>query len=211
MAVASRMNPPARLGLIEYKVMKLLFDFFPILLFFVTFKLHDDPKEGILAATAVIIVATMIQVGISWFRHRRVEKLHLITLILVIVFGGITLILEDEIFIKWKVSVVNWLFGTAFLVSEFIGKKSLIRRLMDKKVSLPNPVWTRLNLMWTAFFVLMGFLNLYVIYNFDTEAWVNFKFYGQLGLTFLFVIGQGVYLMRHIKPDNEDEDAEENN
>lgn len=203
--------PPARLGLIEYKVMKLLFDFFPILLFFVTFKLHDDPKEGILAATAVIIVATMIQVGISWFRHRRVEKLHLITLILVIVFGGITLILEDEIFIKWKVSVVNWLFGTAFLVSEFIGKKSLIRRLMDKKVSLPNPVWTRLNLMWTAFFVLMGFLNLYVIYNFDTEAWVNFKFYGQLGLTFLFVIGQGVYLMRHIKPDNEDEDAEENN
>lgn len=201
-------DPPAASGTDRIKVMKLLFDFFPILLFFITFKLHDDPKEGILAATAVIIVATLIQVSISWFRNRRIEKLHLITLILVIVFGGITLILEDEIFIKWKVSVVNWLFGAAFLASEFFGKKSFIRRLMDQNVSLPDPVWTRLNLMWTTFFILMGFLNLYVIYNFDTEAWVNFKFYGQLGLTFLFVIGQGFYLMRHIKPD--DGDAEEN-
>ena len=154
--------------------------------------------------------ATIVQVGISWFRHRKIEKLHLITLILVVVFGGITLILKDEIFIKWKVSVVNWLFAMAFFASQFFGKKSFIRRLMEKNVSLPDPVWTRLNLLWSAFFALMGFLNLYVIYNFDTDTWVNFKLYGQLGLTFLFVIGQGFYLMRHIKPDDDD-DAEENN
>ena len=184
--------------------MKLLFDFFPILLFFITFKLHDKPKEGILAATAVLIIATLVQVGITWFRNRKIEKLHLITLVLVVVFGGITLILEKEIFIQWKVSVVNWLFALAFLGSQFFGKKNFIRRLMDKNVSLPDAVWTRLNSSWILFFTAMGFANLYVIYNFDTEAWVNFKFYGQLGLTFLFVIGQGFYLMRHIKPEEDD-------
>ena len=188
--------------------MKLLFDFFPILLFFVTFKLHDDPKKGILAATAVIIVATIIQVGISWLKHRKVEKLHLITLILVVVFGSVTLILEDEIYIKWKVSVVNWLFAAAFSASEFFGKKNFIRRLMDKNVTLPDSIWTRLNFMWGAFFGMMGFVNLYVIYNFDTDAWVNFKLYGQLGLTLVFMVGQGFYLMRHIKP--EEDEAEEN-
>ena len=188
--------------------MKLLYDFFPILLFFATFKLHDDPKEGILAATAVIIIATIVQVAISWFRHRRIEKLHVITLVLVIVFGGITLLLEDEIFIKWKVSVVNWLSALAFLGSQFFGQKNFIRRLMDKNVSLPNVIWTKLNLSWISFFTAMGFINLYIIYNFDTDAWVNFKFYGQLGPTLLFVIGQGLYLMRHIKSD--EDDAEEN-
>jgi intracellular septation protein len=96
--------------------MKLLFDFFPVILFFATFKLHDDPQQGILAATGVIIVATAVQVAFSWFRHRRVEKMHLITLALVVVFGGATLWLEDEMFIKWKPTVVNWLFAVAFLV-----------------------------------------------------------------------------------------------
>ena len=136
--------------------MKLLFDFFPILLFFITFKQYEDPKEGILAATAVIIIATIVQVGISWYRHRKVEKLHLITLILVVIFGGITLILENEIFIKWKPTVVNWLFAAVFFGSEFIGKKSLIRRLMEKNIDLPAMIWTRLNFSWVAFFAVMG-------------------------------------------------------
>lgn len=191
--------------------MKLLFDFFPILLFFITFKLHDDAKEGILAATAVIIVASTLQVLISWLWRRKIEKMHLITLVLVIVFGGITLILEDEIFIKWKVSVVNWLFAAAFLGSEFFGKKNFIRRMMESSVSLPPATWTRLNLSWVSFFTVMGLINWYVIYNFDTNTWVNFKLYGQLGLTFLFVIAQGFFLMRHIGPqdDKEPEDDEE--
>jgi intracellular septation protein len=118
--------------------MKLLFDFFPVILFFATFKLHDDPQQGILAATGVIIVATAVQVAFSWFRHRRVEKMHLITLALVVVFGGATLWLEDEMFIKWKPTVVNWLFAVAFLASELIGDKNLVRRIMESNVDLPG-------------------------------------------------------------------------
>ena len=185
---------------------KLLFDFFPVVLFFVTYKMYDDPQEGFLAATAVIIVATCVQVGISWFRHRRVEKMHLITLAVVVAFGGITLALGDEIFFKWKPTAVNWLFAAVFLASEFVGRKNLVQRLMDAKIDLPAPVWTRLNLAWVAFFVLMGGLNLYVVYHFDTDTWVNFKLFGLLGLTIVFVLIQAVYLMRHI---SDDEDAEE--
>ncbi len=183
--------------------MKLLFDFFPVLLFFITFKLHEDPKQGILTATAVIIAATIVQVGLSWaFRHR-VEKLHLVTLVLVIIFGGITLALKDEMFIKWKPTVVNWLFAATFLGSEYIGKKNLVRRMMEGNFELPELVWQKLNLSWVSFFTAMGFLNLYVIYNFDTDTWVNFKLFGLMGLTFAFVIAQGLYLMRHIKPEDD--------
>lgn len=183
--------------------MKLLFDFFPVLLFFIAFKLHEDPQQGILSATAVIIVATIVQVGLSWAFRRRVEKLHLITLALVVLFGGITLALEDEIFIKWKPTVVNWLFAVAFLGSEFIGAKSIVRRMMEGKIELPRPVWRKLNLSWVSFFTVMGFLNLYVIYNFDTATWVDFKLFGLMGLTFAFVIAQGFYLMRHIKSEDD--------
>lgn len=182
--------------------MKLLFDFFPIILFFVTFKMYDDPKEGILAATAVIIVATVVQVGVSWWRRRQIERMHVITLVLVVVFGGATLILEDEMFIKWKPSVVNWLFAAAFLGSQFIGNKSLIQRMMDKSIDLPADIWRRLNYSWVSFFILMGVLNIYVVYNFDTETWVNFKLFGLLGLTIVFVVLQGMYLMRHMPRDD---------
>lgn len=186
--------------------MKLLFDFFPIVLFFITFKQYEDQKEGILAATVVIIVATIVQVSISWWRSRKIEKLHVITLVLIIVFGGATLLLEDELFIKWKPTVVNWLFAAAFLGSQFIGRKNLVQRMMEGSLELPAEVWTRLNVSWALFFVLMGVLNVYVVYNFDTETWVNFKLFGLLGLTVLFVIGQGVYLMRHMPKDDEDEE-----
>ena len=185
--------------------MKLLFDFFPVLLFFVTFKLYDDPQAGILAATLVIIVATIVQVAVSWVMHKRVEKLHIITLALVVMFGGITLLLEDEIFIKWKPTVVNWLFALVFLGSEFIGKKSLIRRLMDAKITLEDNIWTRLNLSWITFFLVAGALNLYVVYNYDTDTWVNFKLFGLLGLTFAFIVLQGFYLVHHIQDDETDE------
>jgi len=188
--------------------MKFLFDFFPVLLFFITFKLYDEQKQGILAATAVIIVATVVQVALSWMMRHRVEKVHLITLALVVVFGGITLMLEDEIYIKWKPTVVNWLFALAFLVSQFFGRKNLVRRMMESNIALPDPVWSKLNLSWVVFFVLMGIVNLYVVYNFDTDTWVDFKLFGLLGMTLLFVVIQGAYLVRHIKPDD---DAEERN
>ncbi len=188
--------------------MKLLFDFFPIILFFITFKLYDDTREGVLAATAVVIVATIIQVAITWLWKRKVEKMHLVTLVLIVVLGGATLLLKDEIFIKWKPTVVNWLFALVFLGSQFIGHSNIYKRLMQHAVKLPEPIWTRLNLSWVVFFSLLGLLNLYVVYNYDTDTWVNFKLFGLMGLTIAFVIGQGIYMARHILPDDEDGETE---
>jgi intracellular septation protein len=177
---------------------KLLLDFFPVMLFFIVYKSYDDPTEGIIAATAVAMVATIVQVAYTRIRHGRVENMHLITLALFIVFGGLTIVLRDEMFIKWKPSIVNWLFAVAFLGSQFIGAKTLVQRMMDKAVRVPQAIWTRLNLLWVAFFIAVGFLNLYVVYNYDTDTWVNFKLFGLLGLTFIFIIGQGIYMMRHV-------------
>lgn len=182
--------------------MKLLLDFFPIILFFITYKMYDDAREGILAATAVIIIATIVQVSITWFRQRRVERMHMVTLVLIVVFGGATLLLKDEMFIKWKPTVVNWLFGAAFLATQFIGKRPLVQRMMEGNVRLPDAVWGRLNFAWIGFFVVMGLANIYVVYNFDTDTWVNFKLFGMLGLTLVFVVAQGFYLMRHVLPDD---------
>nr|VFJ62946.1 MAG: intracellular septation protein [Candidatus Kentron sp. FW] len=200
--------------------MKLLFDFFPILLFFIAFWFYDELKsqlidlgmdpgiltlhenattEGILVATAVAILATFLQVGISWLRLRRVENTHLITLGLLVVLGGATLVLKEEIFIKWKPTAVNWLFALVFWGSRFVGGKPLIQRMMESNIELPPTVWRQLNMSWVIFFAAAGFLNLYVIYHFSTEFWVNFKLFGLLGLTLAFVIGQSFYLMRHMK------------
>ena len=188
--------------------MKFLFDFFPVLLFFVAFKLVEDPKQGILVATGVAIVATVVQVGLFWWKHHRVERMHLVTLALIVILGGLTLLLEDEMFIKWKPTAVNWLFCLVFFASQLIGKKPIVRRMMEANIQLPDPVWVRLNMSWVAFFAAMGFANLYVVYNFDTETWVNFKLFGLLGLTLAFVLLQAVYLARHIKPDEQAREAE---
>ena len=136
--------------------------------------------------------------------------MHLITLALIVVLGGATILLRDEMFIKWKPSVVNWLFAAVFLGSQFIGSKNIVRRMMDKAVTLEDVIWTRLNLAWAGFFVFAGLLNVYVVYNYDTDTWVNFKLFGLLGLTVAFVIAQSFYLMRHIKeaPETEVEEAE---
>jgi intracellular septation protein len=172
--------------------MKILFDFFPILVFFVVFKL-----EGIMPATGAAIVATAIQVGFTYWKHRRVERLALVTLALIVVLGGLTLALQDERFIKWKPTAVNWLFAVVFLASDYIGAKNLVRRMLERSVNLPDAAWVRLNRGWVAFFAAMGAANLYVAFNFATEVWVNFKVFGILGLTLLFVLGQALYLMRH--------------
>jgi intracellular septation protein len=176
--------------------MKFLFDFFPIILFYIAYKSYD-----IFVATGVAIAATFIQVAIFWYRHRRFERMHLITLALIVVLGGATLYFQDADFIKWKVSVVNWLFGLAFLASQFIGKKPLTERMMGAAVALPDVIWTRLNMSWVSFFTAVGFINLYVFKNFEESTWVDFKLYGVLGLTLLFVILQGFYLSRHVIED----------
>ena len=177
--------------------MKLLFDFLPILLFFIAYKLAD-----IYVATAVLIVVTLAQVGWIWLRQRRVEKIPLFTAGLVLVLGGATLILHDPIFVKWKPTVVNGLFALVFLVSCFIGQKPLLERMMGEQLELPAPIWVKLTLAWAAFFLAMGLANLYVAFNFDENTWVNFKLFGMLGLTLVFVLAQAAYMSRHIKSDD---------
>ena len=187
--------------------MKFLFDFFPILLFFIAYKAYD-----IYVATAVAIVASFIQVGWFWLHHRRVEKMHIITLLLITVLGGATLIFQDEAFIKWKPTVVNWLFGLVFIGSQFIGKKSIVQRMMESNVELPEQIWPRLNMAWAVFFIFLGFLNLYVAFSghYDTDTWVNFKMFGMIGLTFVFIIAQAFFIGRYIKePEETPEESKE--
>jgi intracellular septation protein len=178
--------------------MKFLFDFFPFVLFFVVYLSYTDKHQGFLVATAVLIVASIVQLGWSWYRHRRIERMLLIGVILVAAFGGVTLLLQDEMFLKWKPTVANWLFGAVFLGSQFIGQKTVLERMLGGNMALPTPVWIRLNLAWVAFFFTLGVVNLYVAFNFDTDTWVYFKLFGMLGLTFLFVIAQAFYLARHL-------------
>lgn len=185
--------------------MKFLFDFFPIILFFAVFNSYEDQMEGAIAATKVMIAASGVQIGLFWLKHRRFENMHLVTLALVVVLGGATIYFRNADFIMWKPTAVNWLFAVVFLGSEFIGKKSLLKRMMDKNISLPEPVWTRLTYAWVIFFTLMGIVNLYVAFNFPLDAWVDFKTFGMLGLTFAFVILQAFYMARHIgEPRAED-------
>ena len=179
--------------------MKLLFDFLPIAIFFGVYKYTGD----IIIATAVLIPATLIQMLVTWVRTHKMEKMQLVTLGLVIVLGGATVLLKDKTFIQWKPTVVNWLFAVAFLGSQYIGAKNLVQRMMESAVELPSRVWTRLNLAWVVFFVLMGALNLVVAYSMSEEAWVNFKLFGMLGLTLVFIVLQGIYISRHMPETTE--------
>ena len=177
--------------------MNQLSEFIPIILFFITYKLYD-----IYAATAVVIVATIIQVAYTWFKHRKVEPMQWITLGLIVVMGGATLVLHNEQFIKWKLSIIEWLFGLVFIGSQFIGKKPFVERMMSKALTLPDPIWRRLNTMWGCFFLSIGFINVYVMYNFNTDDWVTFKTFGVPGLMLLFILIQMVFLYKYI-PETE--------
>jgi len=176
--------------------MKFLFDFFPIILFFIAYKIH-----GIFAATAVAIAASFLQVGLYWLKHHKVETAHIVTLVLIAVFGGLTLILQDETFIKWKPSVINWLFGIVFIGSQYIGRKTIVERMMGANISLPSFVWPKLNMAWAVFFIFLGFANLYVVQNYDTDTWVDFKLFGMMGLTLTFLLIQGIYLTRFLQEE----------
>lgn len=180
--------------------MKILFDFFPILLFFIAFKFY-----GIYYATGIAMAASLLQVGLYWIKHRRFELMHIVTLICVLLLGGATLLLHNELFIKWKPTAIYWIFSLIFLITQFIGNKTLIQRLMEEKIELSSTIWSRLNMGWAIFFILMGFANLYVAYHYDTNIWVNFKLFGSIGLTLLFVIAQSFYIAKHAqaKPEKE--------
>ena len=175
--------------------MKLLFDFFPIFLFFIAYKAFD-----IYIATAVAIAASFVQCLVSWLWQRKLEPMHLVTFGIVAIFGGLTLYLQDEMFIKWKPTVINWLFGVAFLISQWIGEAPLIQRMLSTNIDLPDHIWRKLNAGWWTFFFIIGAINLFVVYTFDTPTWVNFKLFGMMGLTLLFVIIQSVFLSKYISP-----------
>lgn len=174
--------------------MKFLFDIFPVILFFAAFKLY-----GIYVATTVAIIATVLQIAWVWIKHRKVENMQWISLALIVVFGGATLLLKDETFIKWKPTVLYWLFATVLAVSQLFFSKNLIRSMMDQQVSAPDQVWNKLLSGWIGFFVFMGILNLYVAFNYPTDTWVSFKLFGGIGLMLLFVLGQAFVLAPHMK------------
>lgn len=208
--------------------MKLLFDFFPIILFFISYhqaefiinntfigQLIDPAKEDFIAATIVAtgiaIAASFIQVALHWFKTHKFEKMHLFSLGLITVLGGITIAFGNPAFVQWKPTVLNWLFAAVFLSSMYIGKESLVRRMMSGQIELPDEVWTRLNLSWVVFFLISGAANLYVAFYYGLEYddktrmdnWVNFKLFGLMGLTFLFVILQAIFIAKYITDDEE--------
>lgn len=200
--------------------MKLLYDFFPVLLFFLVYKSYGaipadvihaiNPllpltltpgvhNDAIFLATAVAIVASFLQVGLFWLRHRRVETMHMVSLVLITLFGGATLVLHNPEFIKWKPTAINWLFGVAFLGSHFIGRKPIVERLMSHAITVPANIWRRLNFGWIGFFFISGALNIWVAYQFSQEVWVNFKLFGMLGLSIAFIVAQAIYLARFMQ------------
>ncbi len=208
--------------------MKLLFDLFPVILFFATFKLASmfpaqsialagsmlgglvgdgrvPPDQApILLATATAIIATVAQVGWLLARGRRVEPMLWLSLIVIVVFGGATIWFHDETFIKWKPTILYWLFAAALVVGRLVWNRNLVKSLLSEQISVPDTVWDRLMAAWVAFFAVIGVVNLAVAYSVSTEVWVNFKLFGLFGLTFAFMLVLGIYLSRHLKEEASD-------
>ncbi len=185
--------------------MQALIDFFPLILFFTAYKLY-----GMFTAIAVLIVATFVQVAYLWFRYREVKQMHIITLVLVTLFGGLSIYFQDVTFIKWKVSVINWLFAVIVIGSQFIGKKTIMQRLMGSQISMPEPIWRKVNLSWGVFFTVVGFLNVYVAFYYQLDqteevreaTWVNFKVFWLMGLTLAFSLIQMLFISKYIDAED---------
>ena len=184
--------------------MKLLLDFFPIVLFFGAFKIW-----GIFVATTVAIVATLLQ--LAWMRYRtgRTEPMQWLSLGVSVLCGGATLIAQDETFIKWKPTVLYWAMGGALLVGQVFFRRNWLQSLMKNQMALPDHAWRVMLWSWCGFFALMGALNLWVAYHFDTDTWVNFKLFGGMGLMLVFVLAQAMYLGRHMDTEAKDTEAKD--
>ncbi|NTV95876.1 MAG: septation protein A [Thiobacillus sp.] len=198
--------------------MKLLFDLFPVILFFIAYHfgsshpeqasailsglgiaLGSAVKPGVFLATVVAILATLAQIVWTWLRHRKIDTMLWVSFALITVFGGATLLLQDENFIKWKPTVLYWLFALALGLGPVLFERNFIRMMMEKQIALPDPIWARLNLGWAGFFTVMGAANLVVAFNYSTDTWVDFKMFGTLGLMLVFIFLQGIYLSKHIQ------------
>ena len=175
--------------------MKFLFDLFPVAFFFVAIQIWD-----IFVATAVAIAATICQVGWLLVRRKKVEPMLGASLVIIVVFGGLTLYLRDKTFILWKPTVLYWLFG-AVLAGSALLKRNVIRALLGEQMRLPERIWARLNWSWVVFFALMGVANLYVAFNYSEKIWATFKLFGGMGLMFLFVVAQSLVLARYMQDE----------
>ncbi|MDF0605622.1 septation protein A [Neisseriaceae bacterium TC5R-5] len=173
--------------------MKFLADLFPILLFFASYWLTRD----MFIATGVAIAGTLLQVAATWWRHRKVPIMQWVSLGLVVLLGGATILLHDKQFIMWKPTVLYWVMALALLVSDLIGKNGL-KLIMGQQLQLPAPIWRKLTWAWVVFFGLMGALNLFVAYRFSEDVWVNFKMFGTLGLMLVFVVAQSLFLAKYV-------------
>lgn len=171
--------------------MNAFIDFIPIVLFFIAYKYSD-----IYTATGVIIIASIAQAIYVYVREKRIPAMLLASTLLIVLLGAATLWLQDEHFIKWKPTLVNWLFAGVFIGSLFIGQKPLLQRMMEAPFPhLPLSVWRRMSWVWAMFFFAVGLINLWVADHFDTDTWVNFKLFGLLGITFVFIMAQSFYLL----------------
>ncbi len=185
--------------------MKVFFDLFPVILFFIAFKMYD-----IFIATGVAIGATIALIIYSKVRHGKVEKMLMVNGVIISILGGVTLLLHDKTFIMWKPTVLYWLLAGVLLISNIFFKKNLIQQMMGKMLNPPTSTWSSLNLVWVAFLVAMGFLNLYVAYNFSEDTWVNFKLFGVTSMMFVFMMAQVLFLKDHLIEQPETEAQEEN-
>ena len=186
--------------------MKQLIDFIPLIIFFVVYKMTPRTLDlfgysfelgGIFSATAVLMAASVIVYGGLWLKNRTIEKGHIVTVLAVGVFGTMTLVFRDEMFLKWKAPIVNWVFAVAFFVSQFVGSKPIVQRMMDHVVQMPDTIWRRMNMSWVFFFLFLGAANLYVAFTFH-NIWVDFKVFGSLIITFLFIIFQMILFAKYM-------------
>ncbi|GLQ72627.1 septation protein A [Vibrio penaeicida] len=175
--------------------MKQLIEFIPLIIFFVLYKIYD-----IYVATGALIVATAIQIVLTFIVYKKFGKMQLITFVMVAVFGGMTLFLQDESFIKWKVTIVYLVFAIGLFVTQLMGKP-LIKGMLAKEISLPDSVWSKINYAWIGFFSFCAALNVYVAFTMSLDIWVNFKVFGLLAATFGFMILTGIYIYMQIPKD----------
>ncbi|QXX94560.1 septation protein A [Serratia marcescens] len=173
--------------------MKQFLDFLPLIVFFAFYKLYD-----IYVASGALIVATALALVFTWVKYRKVEKMTLITFLMVLVFGTLTLVFHNDLFIKWKVTVIYALFALALLISQWVLKKPLVQRMLGKELTLPDNVWSNLNLAWAIFFLACGLANIYVAFWLPQSVWVNFKVFGLTVLTLVFTLLSGIYIYRHM-------------
>jgi intracellular septation protein len=201
--------------------MKFLFDLFPVILFFITLKIAEKTASAglvlskilltfgivttvqpnlvpIMLATVAVIIGSIIQIVWAKLKFKKVDKTLWMSAILVTVLGGLTLYFQNDAFIKWKPTLLYWIFTLALLMGQWVWQKNIIKTMMGKEIKLPENIWVKLNYAWAIFFAALGFLNLYIAFNFSIDVWANFKLFGTMALMFTFIVIQSLMINRYI-------------